>query len=353
MSDDDRLRSISPILNSYAVKPYFVEDFGSIQKIYSDKGTFALKKIALSNRTDFVRHIHFLYQKGYNRIVPIYPATDGRYAVLHKNMLYYLMPWLPNEERENQFQKHQQLFRELARLHTLSAKDIKITSDERNEHYETTVQQWEKDKGFLFEFIDQCEKKLYMSPFELMFCLYYHEISQALLFSQRKLEEWHEKTKDAEKARIVLVHGKVSIEHFLFDNRGYGYFINFEQSRPASPAHDLLPFLSRTLKTYPRQCNDCIDWVYSYFKYFPFKEDEMMLFLSYLAYPGQIIRTAVDYFQKTTRKQERKLVQQLQRHFWHLKNTEFLVMKIDEIERQKKQEKEGSQEKEGAQENNS
>ena len=251
MSDSNPVDPLVPILKNYQVQPYFVEDHGNVKKIYSDKGTFALKKIVPTTGTDFIRHVHLLYQKGFNRIVPIYPTMDGRYAVLHEKALYYLMPWMSNEVKEDRQHKHQQLFRELARLHTLSAKDITVNKEERTEHYEKTIQLLDKNQEFLDGFIDQCEKKTYMSPFELVYCLYYNEISQALRFSKTKFEEWYEKTKEEEKARMVITHGKLSSEHFLYDDKGYGYFINFENARYGSPIHDLLPYLSRSFNTQP------------------------------------------------------------------------------------------------------
>ena len=99
--------------------------------------------------TDFIRHVQFLYHKGYNRIVPIYPTLDGRYAVLYENTLYYLMPWLANEEKEDHHEKNKQLFRELARLHTLSTREVPIRNEERKAHFETTMHVLEKDEEFL------------------------------------------------------------------------------------------------------------------------------------------------------------------------------------------------------------
>jgi len=226
---------------------------------------------------------------------------DGRYAVLHDKALYYLMPWMSNEVKEDRQHKHQQLFRELARLHTLSAKEITVNKDERTEHYEKTIQLLDKNQEFLDGFIDECEKKTYMSPFELVYCLYYNEISQALRFSKTKFEEWYEKTKEEEKARMVITHGKLSSEHFLYDDKGYGYFINFENARYGSPIHDLLPYLSRSFNTQPQRNDESVEWVYHYYKYFPFKTDEKLLFFSYLAYPIPIIRNGlfsakIDFF---------------------------------------------------------
>jgi spore coat protein YsxE len=334
MNDSYRLEALAPILNNYLVKPQFVEDFGTVQKIYSNKGTFALKKIDPTTGTDFIRHVHLLYQKGYNRIVPIYPTMDGRYAVLHQNNLYYLMPWMANEHKENREQKNHQLFRELARLHTLSAKEIALNKEERTEHYEKTIQQHEKQQEFLDGFIDECEKKTYMSPFELLYCLYYNEISQALRFSKTKFEEWYEKTKEDEKARMVITHGKLSPEHFLYDDKGYGFFINFENARYGSPIHDLLPYLSRALNTNPKRSDTAIDWVYHYFKYFPFKADEKLLFYSYLSLPIPIIQVAESYYRKSRPKNELKYVRQLQHRYWHLKNSEYVVMRMTEMDAQ-------------------
>ncbi|EKN65877.1 spore coat protein YsxE [Neobacillus bataviensis LMG 21833] len=343
MSDSNRLEIVSPILKNYLVEPYFVEDYGIVQKIYSNKGTFALKKIPPTIGTDFIRHVHLLYQKGFNRIVPIYPTMDGRYAVLHENNLYYLMPWMSNDQKEDREHKSQQLFRELARLHTLSAKEISINKEERTEHYEKTIQQLEKHQEFLDGFMDECEKRTYMSPFELLYCLYYNEISQALRFSKSKFEEWYENTKENDKARMVITHGKLSSEHFLYDDRGYGFFINFENARYGSPIHDLLPYLSRALNTSPKRNDTALDWVYHYFKYFPFKDDEKLLFNSYLALPIPIMQVAESYYRKQGRKNEMKFVRQLQHRYWHLKNSEYIVMRMTEIENQHKQPKEGAQ----------
>lgn len=329
MSDSNRLVELRPILNHYQIEPFFVEDFGRVQKVYSRKGNFALKKIDPQNGTDFIRHVHFLYQKGYNRIVPIYPTVDGRYAVLHEKDLYYIMPWLPNEVTETRSERHRQLFRELARLHTLSAKEIPVKKEERTEHYEKTISQYEKNQEFLDGFVRECEKKTYMSPFELLFCLYFNEIGLALRFSKSKFEEWYENTKEQEKARAVIIHGKISSEHFLYDERGYGYFTNFEQAGFGSPIHDMLPFLSRTLNTRPKRNDEIIEWVQHYHKYFPFKPDEKLLFLSYLAYPISLIQVVEKYYHKEPhKKNELQFVRQLLRGYWHHKNTEYVAMRL-------------------------
>ncbi|RFU65893.1 spore coat protein YsxE [Peribacillus glennii] len=336
MEDKQEFNDTEVILHQYSLHARYVENFGKVKKVYSDKGIFALKVISPQKGMDFFRNIQFLYQRGYNRIVPIYPATDGRYAVLHGGHLYYLMPWLLNEDTGERDERHMQLFRELARMHTLSMKERPVKKEEREEHYEETIKQWKEQREFIEEFAGESEKKWYMSPFQLLLCMYYTDITQALNYAEKKLEEWFKKTKEDEKVRTVITHGKLSMQHFIYDDRGYGHFINFEDSKTVPPHFDLLPFLVRSARTYPTRCDDCVSWLYNYLKYFPLKDEEMLLFQSYLAYPGSSIQTVRNYFEKKGGKSELYYVSQLQRQYWLLKNTEYMVMKIEEIEQQKK-----------------
>lgn len=325
------------VLKQYVMKVQYIEDFGRIKKVYSDRGVFALKYISPQVGIGFIRHVQTLYQRGYNRIVPIYQTSDGRYAVLYNNRLFYLMPWLENVSGQERDEKNKQMFRELARMHNLSVKEIDVDKEEREEHYERTLQSWEAEQELLNEWIESCERKWYMSPMEMLFCIYYSDLSQALKYSIDKLKSWYEKTKDEEKVRTVITHGKVSLKHFVYDNRGHGYFINFENSQIAPPHFDLLPFLVRATKTYPIQCDDCVDLLYNYFRYFPLKEEELLLMQSYLAYPGSALQSVRKYVEKRGDKPELEAVKDLQRQYWLLKNIEYIVMKIEEIEKQKKE----------------
>ncbi|RUQ27853.1 spore coat protein YsxE [Peribacillus cavernae] len=325
------------ILQYYSLHVNYVENYGKVKKIYSDKGVFALKTISPHAGMDFFRNIQHLYQRGYNRIVPIYPAVDGRYAVLDNGKLYYLMPWLLDKETEERDERHMRLFRELARMHALSVKEIPVNKENREEHYQQTTEQWKKQREFIEEFVHSCEKKWYMSPFELLFCMYFTDILQALKYAEKKLEEWYEKTKDDEKVRTVVTHGKLSIQHFIYDDRGYGHFINLEDSKIVPPHFDLLPFLVTSARTYPTQGDEYVNWLYNYLTYFPLREEEMLLFQSYLAYPGSSIQSVRNYFEKKGGKSELAYVSQLQRQYWLLKNIEYVVTKIEEMEQKKKE----------------
>ena len=331
------MEDMQAILQNYGLSLTFYELFGKVAKVHTDKGVFAVKRIPANEGMEFIRSLQLLFQKGYHRLVPVFPTLDGRYGVLHGHHLYYLMPWLTGNEKEGRSQRHQQMFRELARLHTLSAREIPVDQEERKQHFERMKAEWEKQEEFLEQWITRCEQEIYMSPFQLLSSLYYIQISQALQFSKEKLEEWYEASKENKTVRTVIIHGKLSPEHFLYNEDGLGYFSNFERSQTALPIRDLLPFLSRTLKTYPTKHDECLEWIMTYFAYFPLKEDEMSLFLSYLSYPGQILSTLEKYSETDVNKDEKQFVRTLQHDYWQLRNVEYIVMRILENEQAKKE----------------
>ncbi|MFP3393629.1 spore coat protein YsxE, partial [Brevibacillus sp. SIMBA_076] len=86
-------------------------------------------------------------------------------------------------------------------MHTLSVKEIQVDIEEREAHYERTLDAWNNEKDFMDEYIVSCEKKWYMSPFELQYCTYYHHVMRAREFATKQLSEWHDAMKEKEKTR--------------------------------------------------------------------------------------------------------------------------------------------------------
>ena len=60
------------------------------------------------------------------------------------------------------------------------------------------------------------------------------------------------------------------------------------------------------------------------------------LLQSYLAYPSYALDVVKKYVEHRSDKTELEYVREMQRQYWLLKNVEYIVMKIEEIENQKK-----------------
>jgi len=329
--EKNRIEEVTPILLHYGIEPFFVEKYGNVRKVYSNKGVFALKEIPKDKNVWFIQEVNNLSQKGFSRYVPIYPTRMGQYTVEHDEKQFYIMPWLTNEIREGHPSKYEQMFFEIGRLHSLSEEETTVKKESVQRLYEETLGLWETDEKFLVYFLDKCEKTIYPTPYQLTFMLHYQDFQRAISFAKNKFEEWYESAKDLEKVRTVLIHGKFSFDHFLYDERGYGYFTNFEETKRGSPIHDLLPIFFRALKTYPKRNEDCIKWFLHYEEKYPLRDYEKLLFFSYFATPHEFIKQIIAY-DVTPNKNERLEVEQLQKNIWYLKNTEYVIMRILEEE---------------------
>ncbi|OZI11293.1 spore coat protein YsxE [Bacillaceae bacterium SAS-127] len=316
----------SDVWKQYDLQPKYMETFGRIQKLYTDQGNFALKRIPATRGMYFLHSMQRLYQSGYHHFVPVYPARDGRYGILEGPHIYYLMPWVEGSNDRDTILKEKQMLRETARLHLLSSKEIEVDSQERLKHYEQMKQMWERQEEQLEQYITLAEKETYMSPFSLQYALYYHDITMAYVYAKEKLKEWMEETKEHKKVRTVQVHGNLALDHFILDRQGMGYFINLEQSRPATPIHDLVPYVTRSLTTFPKKADAEIDQFTFYMEHFPLKNEEKLLFHSYLAYPGAMYETVSTYFTRSKRYSEHQFTKKLQRQHWQLKNIEYFLI---------------------------
>jgi spore coat protein YsxE len=333
-----KIDEIKPLLNDYEIEPEYTEEISrKAIKVYTDSGAYVLKKLSKKFNPAFADSLTNLEEQRFSSYVPIVKNRHQQFVSQYNGEFFYLMPWLPNETDEELDARHQYLFKEVANIHSRTKKEIKLNGQEATGHFETLMKRWEESKAVYEAFVEQCEQRLYLSPFELQAATYFIEVSRAIDFSIKKLEEWSEKMKEKEQTRVVLNHGKISAHHFLYDENGTGYLTNFEQARYAAPIDDILLFMNRTAQTYPTQCADCVNWFYTYQKGFPFTEEEMLLFLSYLAYPERICRNIKRYAQSTKPPQsELESNKQLLKSYWHFKNMEYIVMKVVEIEEKKK-----------------
>jgi len=321
--------SVYEILKEYQIQPRYLEKIGKVYKVFSGNNVFALKETDVNKGKNLFSTFPFLYHKGFYRFVPFYPAKNGQYMISRDQKLYYLMPWLGSGERPVEANHAEKMIRELARLHLLTSQEMEMDPTYIEEHFERTSGQWNKEMKYLDSWIEQCEQKWYMSPFEWEFVQYYHEFRKAYEYALRTLNIWKDTILESKKIRTVLLHGKVSLDHFVFDDKGFGYFINFDESRIGSAYQDFLPFLSNTLNTYPTNGEDCIEWLKIYMKYYPLKETELLLMKSYFAHPGFMIRLLNRYQTRAAPNHEWKYTKKIQQAYWKLKNIENVVMRLE------------------------
>ena len=107
-----------PIVRQYRLDTQHMEEHGSVTKIYTNQGPYALKKIEgrKLERNNFLHHIQYLKEKGFSNYVPIYHATDGNYILSDGTYIINALVRTCGRNGEDNDQYHK-MFQTLGTLH--------------------------------------------------------------------------------------------------------------------------------------------------------------------------------------------------------------------------------------------
>ena len=135
---------------------------------------------------------------------------------------------------------------------------------------------------------DMIEQKVYMSPGEYLLIRNMSMIYSALGYSKIKLDEWYEYKIKQKKERIVLLHNKPCVDHFLMGNKRF--LISWDDYTRDIPIYDFLYFYKHDYMDL--EMSTLFDVYKSKFYY---TKDEKLLFLSLISIPEKITFSNSNY----------------------------------------------------------
>ena len=120
-----------------------------------------------------------------------------------------------------------------------------------------------------------------MSPSESLLARNISKIYDTISNTKEKLENWHELVKEKNKIRKVVIHGNLSLNHFL---RGESsYLISWRKAKIDSPVMDL----------YRLYLNHALFREYE--RHYPLMEDEKELLEILISLPDIITLSGTEY----------------------------------------------------------
>ncbi|OIJ10585.1 spore coat protein YsxE [Anaerobacillus alkalilacustris] len=291
--------SIGHILFQYDLYPGKIEQFGKVKKITSPKGTFALKESNMTQeQANWFSHVMRRLEKiDYYQVVPVIPNKYGDLTITHGNKTFYLQPWFWEEAEVPDEKKEIILFRQLGKLHSLTVKPQEFSKDTIENSYQELLKRWEKRRLEMEYFAELCERKTYMSPFELTFLTHYSRMEQLANTASNYLKEWYDDCLEKQTFRAVLCHGKLDRSHIFYHPNGYGYLFNFEKAVLDTPVRDLAISFRKSFQYTLWKEDQGADWLGTYERYLLLEEEEKKLFASYLIYP-ELIYNCVDHYNR-------------------------------------------------------
>lgn len=259
------MNSIKDFINKYDlnVRSYLKKD--NIRVIDTDKGKYVIKK-----KTNYDNNLYeYLVNKNFNYILEKEDFND-----------YEVYPYVL-EVNAPKGEKAIELVYILSYLHNKTTYYREVSIDKVKQIYEEKEAEIEYLNHYYHDMQDVIEQKVYMSPAEYLLIRNISLVYSALGYAKLKLEEWYEYKVKQKKERIVLLHNKPCIKHFLMGNKKS--LISWNNYKRDIPIYDFLYFYK----------HDYIDLEMStlfdiYKSRFLYTKDEKLLFLSLISIPDKV-----------------------------------------------------------------
>lgn len=317
------------ILFLYDLQPKKIEQHGKVSKIVTSRGSYALKETTLNTEQQaWFRHVlERLYSLRFP-VVPLLPTKYGDILVNRGGSLYYLMPWI-QEQEPTRYVKAESVLDLTANLHFLTVKEQDYSPDMVESSQALLEKRWGEQQVEFEQFASSAEHHVYQSPFELQFLSHFHQLMSRAEEAKSHLKSWKDKSLDTKQLRTVLCHGKLSPHHVIM-TQNKPALINFERAVLDTPVRDLAIFLRRACLYLTLDADQWYRMLNSYETIFPLNDEERTLLKSYLTYPEPFYNLLNQYKHPENKMNELTFVQRFEHHLLQFNQMNYILNYLNE-----------------------
>lgn len=263
----------------------------SIKKI--GKVSIIDKEYVLKEEKDLEYLENYFISRDFHNYLKVLERIDN------KNKYQYLEDYSLNNDT-----KALDIAHTLGLLHNKTSYTKEVTIDKKKEIYDEVLGYINYTEEKYTEILNNIEYKAFPSPSEIIFLNGYSKINDAFMFLKREIDNWYKLVKDKPKDRLAIIHGNMSLEHAICNDKLY--LINWSSSRFESPVIDISIFYNNTW--------DKVDFkevLEEYLSISTLREDELKLLFITISIPKIIefsdeelinvrrVRKSIDYIYKT------------------------------------------------------
>jgi hypothetical protein len=260
------MKQIHDFLKSYNLKPTRYKKNGQVYFVESDGKTYAIKK-----KNKYKDEIYkYLDSRHFN----YYPD------VLNDDEEYEVTSYIEDIDYPKE-QKIMDLIDLVALLHSKTTFYKEIEKDYFKKTYEDIEGNIEYLEEYYNDLIEVIEKEVYTSPSSYLLARNINLIFSSLYYAKEEIEKWYDMVQSKNRARFVVLHNNLKLEHFLKNQNSY--LTSWDQSRIDIPIFDLY-------KLYKNHA-DNFDFellLKEYEKKYPLLEEERTLLFILISIPPKL-----------------------------------------------------------------
>ena len=262
------------ILQKYNIIPKKISYKNKLKIITTLTDKYCLK--AKENRT--IDIYKYLKNQNFNNFIPLISDDSDSYEIYP-----YIREFNVDKER-----KAIELIHTLSILHTKTTTYKDINLDQVKEEYEKISNEINKLLLYYCDLQDLIENNEYMSPAEYCLIRNINKIYISLNNAKYDIDKWYKLKKTMTKERQVLIHNKVSLEHFIKSEKNY--LINWTSSYKGKVVHDFITFFKNEYKQLE------IEKLFKIYQTkYTYMEDENYLFKGLIQIPWKVTFNESNY----------------------------------------------------------
>lgn len=308
---------LGEILKHYDLRIDSVEKKRSAYKVYTDRGSFCLKRVSHGYekaRKSWLISRH-LKENGFDAIAEYYPTRDGKSVIKYRDAAFYLTFWI--DGREASFSDKEEILlcaRFLAEFHN-TAKGFKTTRHVKlKSHIKKWIKSFKKHKEEIEDYRVIIDKLKLKSVFDYTFRdninIFLKEAAHSMeILQQSRYEEI------CEFFEGYVCHDSFYYQNILIDENQKFYLVDLESCQYDIPASDLGKLLRRVLskKRFRWDFDFCRKIIESYCCVRPLAKEEYELLLSILIFPHKFWKLGRKRYVKKKNWDEHKYLKKLRR----------------------------------------
>lgn len=261
------MKQLHNFLKSHNFKPTRYQKKGKVYIVENNGEYYAIKK-KNSYKNDIYR---YLESRSFNYYPEVLNEDDDEFEVTR----YITDIEMPEE------QKIIDMVDLIALLHSKTSYYKEIEKDYFKKTYEDIKGNITHLEEYYSDMISVIEKEIYMGPSSYLFARNINIIFSSLYYAKEQLDNWYELVQTKEKARFVVLHNNLTLDHFIKEKNSY--LTSWDNAKIDIPIFDL----------YKLYKNHALDFDFEYLlkeyeKKYPLLEEERDLLFILISLPNKL-----------------------------------------------------------------
>ena len=156
--------------------------------------------------------------------------------------------------------------------------------------YEEVNKEIDDIRNYYDGLMDIIDNEVYMAPANYLIARNISIVYEMLNYAKESIANWYKLVDNKRKARVVMNHNNLMLEHYLKEDKPY--LISWDMAKIDLPVYDLVTLYKRHAIDF-----DFGDILGIYFSKYPYNQDEMILFLTFISIPSKIVKIDNNYEQ--------------------------------------------------------